>query len=68
MDAVVWDEYFSYWVKGERLCDWADEWLKSGIKLRRSLKLSKTHAKLVALFHLLPEEWTNKQLLTLIPD
>jgi len=40
----LFDEYFSYWVKGERLAIGQMSGSKSGIKLRRSLKLSKTHA------------------------
>ncbi len=58
----------SYWIKGERLCDWAEAWLRVWNKTEAIAEI-KQHPrnKLAALFHPvpLPEEWTNEQLLTL---
>lgn len=70
---VEWMQSFSmstspYWVKGKRLCDWADEWLQVWNKTEAIAEIKQhPRAKLAILFHPvpLPEEWTNEQLLTL---
>ena len=56
------------WVKGNRLCKWAEEWLRVWDKLEAIAEIKQDpRPKLAALFQPvpLPGEWTNRQLLIL---
>jgi hypothetical protein len=72
---VEWIEFFGIsssacWVKGERLCKWAEAWLWAWNKMDTNVEIKQDPAdKLAALFHPLPlpEKWINKsQLLNLV--
>ncbi|MBD2772345.1 hypothetical protein ICL16_09730 [Iningainema sp. BLCCT55] len=72
---VEWIESFGVssspcWVKGERLCKWAEAWLRAWHKMDANIEIKQDPSvKLAALFHPLPlpQEWTDKkQLLNLV--
>jgi serine/threonine protein kinase len=57
-----------YWVKGKRLCDWTSEWLRVWNKTEAIAQIKQNpRDKLTTLFHPIPipEQWTDRQLLTL---
>lgn len=66
---VEWMEYFGisaspYWVKGKRLCDWAEEWLKGWGRLNAIAEIKQDPClRLQEIFGSLPlpKEWTEKQ-------
>lgn len=70
---VEWIESFGVsdslcWVKGKRLCDWAEEWLRVWNKTEAIAEIKQQpRPKLATLFHPvpIPREWTDRQLLTL---
>ena len=69
---VEWIKFFGVsfpcWVKGERLCAWASEWLQAWDKTEAIAEIKQhPRSKLAALFQPvpLPSEWTNRQLLIL---
>lgn len=71
---VEWIEYFGVndspcWVKGKRLCDWAEAWLRAWNKLDAIAEIKQhPRLRLETLFAPipLPSEWTGKQLLALV--
>ena len=68
---MEWLQFFGgsdrYWVKGKRLCDWAQLWLQVWHKTDAIAEIKQNpRSKLTDLFHPLPiPEWTDKKLLTL---
>ena len=71
---VEWIKFFGVssspcWVKGERLCKWAEAWLRAWNKMDTNIEIKQDPSlKLAALFAPLPlpQEWTDKkQLLNL---
>lgn len=71
---VEWMESFGisaspYWVKGKRLCEWAEEWLKAWGKLDKIAEIKQEpRLRLQEIFGALalPSEWTESQLLGLV--
>ncbi|WP_315791367.1 hypothetical protein [Fischerella sp. JS2] len=71
---VEWIQFFGvtnsrYWVRGKRLCDWAEAWLRAWNKTDAIMEI-KLHPRrrFTALFDTVPvpEEWTDAQLLILL--
>ncbi|GAB1545139.1 hypothetical protein NUACC21_78150 [Scytonema sp. NUACC21] len=71
---VEWMRFFGVtaspcWVKGKRLCDWATEWLRVWDKMDAIAEIKPNpRLRLQDLFYPvpLPQEWTDKQILTLV--